>query len=181
MSRIVFTNKDEFLRWIKKHCTPAQYEVYITSYPEIIVAPTKSTRRLQYIHIEMHPHWDNDEVVKKSLQTSFPNGSIYMVDKFDWELSRIVFNDTEQFLMWSTKHANPSQYEIYITSFAEIILAPTKSTHNLRYAHIEIYPHWESIEQAKDKMKATLPSVEMYIIRKFDWDSTRGIGVKQDA
>ncbi len=180
MSRIVFTDKDEFLRWIKKHCTPTQYEVYITSHPEIIMAPTKSTRRLRYTYIEMLPHWNDVEAVKKSLQTSF-NGSIYMVDRFDWDLSRLVFSNIEQFLKWSTEHANPSQYEIYITSYAEIILAPTKSTRNLRYAHMEIYPHWESMEQAKDKVKATLPSVEMYTIKKFDWDSTKGVGVKQVA
>ncbi len=181
MSRIVFTNMDEFLRWIKKHCTPAQYEVYVTSYPEIIVAPTKSTRRLRYTYIEMRPHWNDVEAAKKSLQTSFPNGSIYMVDKFDWDLSRIVFDNTEQFLKWSTEHANPSQYEVYITSYAEIILAPTKSTRNLRYAHMEIYPHWDSMDQAVNEIKATLPSVEMYHIKKFDWDSARDVGVKQVA
>jgi len=36
MSRIIFTDKDEFLLWAKKHCTPGQYEVYITSFAEIM-------------------------------------------------------------------------------------------------------------------------------------------------
>jgi len=96
-------------------------------------------------------------------------------------MSRIIFTDKDEFLRWIKKHCTPAQYEVYVTSFSEIVLAPTKSTRNLRYAHMEIYPHWESIDQAKDEIKATLPSVEMYSIKKFDWDHTRDVGVRQSA
>lgn len=93
-------------------------------------------------------------------------------------MSRIVFTCKDEFLKWIKAHCKPSQYEIYITSFAEIILAPTKSTRNLRYAHVEIYPHWSSAEEARKAVSAALPAVEMYTIKAFDWDSTRNVGVK---
>lgn len=93
-------------------------------------------------------------------------------------MSRLVFTNKEEFLRWIKKNCKPSQYEIYITTFSEIILAPTKSTRSLRYAVMEIYPHWETAEKARNDIKVAIPNVEMYTIMNFDWDHTRGIGVK---
>lgn len=93
-------------------------------------------------------------------------------------MSRVVFTNKDEFLKWIKSHCQPSQYEVYFTSFAEIIMAPTKSTRSLRYALIEIYPYWDSAEQARNEVSAAIPAVEIYTIKAFDWDSTRNIGVK---
>lgn len=96
-------------------------------------------------------------------------------------MSRIIFTDKDEFLKWAKKHCTPGQYEIYITSLGEAVLAPTKSTRSLRYAYVDIYDTWERVEKAEEDIKAALPKVDVYHIKKFDWDSTRGVGVKQVA
>ncbi len=96
-------------------------------------------------------------------------------------MSRIVFTDKDEFLKWAKKHCTPGQYEIYITSLGEAVLAPTKSTRSLRYAYVDIYDTWERIEKAEEDIRATLPKVDVYHIKKFDWDSTRDVGGKQVA
>lgn len=96
-------------------------------------------------------------------------------------MSRIVFTDKDEFLRWARKHCTPAQYEIYITSFTEMVVAPTKSTRSLRYAYIDIYNSWDSLEQAEKNIKAALPNVDVYHVEKFDWDHTRDVGVKQVA
>ncbi len=93
-------------------------------------------------------------------------------------MSRLIFTNKEEFLRWIKAHCKPSQYECYFTSFSEIILAPTKSTRSLRYGYMEIYPHWNSAELAREEVIAAIPGVEIYTIRKFDWDQTRGVGVR---
>ena len=94
-------------------------------------------------------------------------------------MSRIIFTDKDEFLRWIKKHCKPTQYEIYITSYSEAVLAPTKSTRSLRYAYIEIYGSWDSLDEAEKNIKAALPGVDLYHIGKFDWDHTMSVGVKQ--
>ncbi len=96
-------------------------------------------------------------------------------------MSRIVFTNKDDFLRWVKKHCTPTQYEIHITSFAEVVMAPTKSTRSLRYAYIDIYSSWDSLDQAEKDIKAALPKVDVYHVQKFDWDSTKDVGVKQIA
>ena len=80
--------------------------------------------------------------------------------------------------MWYAKHAKPAQYEVYITNFAEVIVAPRKSTRNLRYAYIKMFPHWENIEELKKSLRISFPGCSIYSIEKFDWDNTKGISVR---
>ena len=96
-------------------------------------------------------------------------------------MSRVVFTDKDEFLRWIKNHCTPTQYEIHITSFSEIIMKPIKSTRHLSYAYIEIYDAWSSIEEAESALKSVLPRVEMFHTKKFDWDHTMSVGVKQDA
>lgn len=93
-------------------------------------------------------------------------------------MSRIVFTDKAEFLRWAKKHCTPGQYEIFVTSFGEVVLAPTKSTRSLRYAYVDIYSVWDAIEKAEDDIKAALPKVDVYHIQKFDWASDRDIKAK---
>jgi len=96
-------------------------------------------------------------------------------------MSRIIFTDKDEFLLWAKKHCTPGQYEVYITSFAEIILAPTKSTRSLKYAYTNAYSTWNRLTKAEEDIRAVLPKVDIYHIQKFDWDSTRDVRVKQSG
>jgi hypothetical protein len=95
-------------------------------------------------------------------------------------MPRITFTDKDGFLTWIKDHVTPSQYEVYVTSYAEIIVAPTKSTKTLRYAFIEVYKAWEDSENAINDIRKKVPGVKFYQIEKFDWDSERSISVKQN-
>ena len=77
-------------------------------------------------------------------------------------------------------HVTPSQFEIYVTSYGEIIVTPTKSTKTLRYAYIEVYKAWDKVEEALDDVRKKVPNVSIYPIERFDWDSEKQIGVKQN-
>ena len=96
-------------------------------------------------------------------------------------MSRIIFTDKDEFLRWIKKHCTPTQYEIHITSFSEIIMKPTKSTRHLSYAYIEIYDAWTTIDEAEADIKSTIPRVDIFHGKKFDWDHTMSVGVKQVA
>jgi hypothetical protein len=95
-------------------------------------------------------------------------------------MPRITFTDKDGFLTWIKDHVTPSQYEVYVTSYAEIIVAPTKSTKTLRYAYIDVYIAWEDIEDAINDVRKKVPNIKIYSIEKFDWDSERSVGVKQN-
>ena len=93
--------------------------------------------------------------------------------------SRLVFNKKDEFLLWVKTHCNSSQYEMFVTDYGEVVLAPSKSTRSLRYSVIDVYECWEDIDNALKEIKRHIPSVMVYRIKKFDWDSTKGVGVKQ--
>lgn len=94
-------------------------------------------------------------------------------------MARIIFTKKDDFLEWVKDHVTPSQYEVYVTSFAEIIIAPLKSTRNLKYAYIEIYKAWEAVDEAINDVRKKVPNIKIYPIEKFDWDSEKNIGTKQ--
>jgi len=96
-------------------------------------------------------------------------------------MSRIVFTNKDEFLRWIKKHCTPSQYEIHVTSYSEIVMKPIKSTRSLSYAYIEIYNAWTTIEDAEAAMKSAIPRIDIFHVEKFDWDDTMSVGVKQIA
>jgi len=96
-------------------------------------------------------------------------------------MSRLVFNSKQDFLNWVKDHCSPNQYEMYVTSFGEIIMAPTKSTRSLRYGYVDTHKYFETLEGALTGIVKVQPGLRNYSIEKFDWDSTRDIGVKQNA
>lgn len=95
--------------------------------------------------------------------------------------SRIVFDKKDEFISWIHTHCTPTQYEMFVTSYGEVILAPSKSTRSLRYSVIDIYECWDDIGIALKEIKKRIPNVAVYHIKKFDWDSTRDVSVKQVA
>ena len=94
-------------------------------------------------------------------------------------MARIIFTKKDDFLEWVKDHVTPSQYEVYVTSYAEMIVVPTKSTRNLKIAYIDVYKAWDAIETAINDVRKKVPNIKIYPIEKFDWDSEKSIGVKQ--
>ena len=121
--------------------------------------------------------------VVEVMPTMTTDGGVLDVSRFVGGeiMSRIVFTDKDEFLRWIKKNCKPSQYEIHVTSFSEIIMKPIKSTRSLSYAYIEIYDGWTTIDDAEKDMKSAIPRVDIFHVKKFDWDHTMSVAVKQVA
>ena len=94
-------------------------------------------------------------------------------------MPRLVFDKKKEFLNWLGSHVTPSQYEIFVTNFAELIVAPTKSTKTLRYGYVEIYKCWDDTQSAINEVVRKVPQISIYYIQKFDWDPTKSVGTRQ--
>jgi hypothetical protein len=89
MSRYcVGKHKDDFLKWLKKHCKADQYEIVLTDFDEIIICPTKSTKSLRYVYVELFNCWDSEEKALKDIKKNIDGVDIIRMRKFDWDSTK---------------------------------------------------------------------------------------------
>ena len=76
--------------WVKDNCNPARYKMYVTYYGEIILAPTKSTRTLEYGYIDTLKYFDSVEEAVTLIAKALPDIKNYSIEKYDWDSSKSV-------------------------------------------------------------------------------------------
>lgn len=94
-------------------------------------------------------------------------------------MPRLVFDNKKQFLNWIKDHVTPSNYEVFITYFGEIIFAPLKSTRTLRYGYINALDIWDSMEEAIKDITKRVPNLRNYRVERFEWTTDRAVGVER--
>ena len=96
-------------------------------------------------------------------------------------MSRLVFSDMTDLMSWVLDPQDPvlgNQYQAIVTSYSEIIFAPTKSTKSLRYA---VYKGTKpEIEEILTELKTRRLFISVIRVKSFDWDTTRPIRSREE-
>ena len=99
MSRLTFGDLTELMKWVedpKDPVTPIQYQVIITSYNEVIFAPTKSTRSLRYGYYKT-TQTEIEEILEEiRVNPMFRFMSVIQVKSFDWDTTKPVRSREEE-------------------------------------------------------------------------------------
>lgn len=79
--RVIFTEIDEFKKWIDTFVREDRHVVYLTKYREIIVTPKVSTKPIILAYMKMNEDAEVSDVINH-----LPEGVIvFGVKSFDWK------------------------------------------------------------------------------------------------
>ena len=95
-------------------------------------------------------------------------------------MSRIVFDEVAVLLRWATDNCDAVKYQLYITSYSEVVLVPTRTSRNLRYGYIDAMFIGKKVDEVAKQVQEVIPGIKVYKVRKFDWDEDRSPMVAQE-
>lgn len=85
MPRIIFTNPEQLIEWVKAFCSADKYVGYTTAEKELIIEPIKSTRPLRYAYYKGE---DTDEIAKK-LSEKYQM-KVFQIKNYEWDMEKSV-------------------------------------------------------------------------------------------
>jgi len=87
MPRLVYSSKEEFLKWVREKVTAERYDLYVTEDNELIVCPTRSTQPLTYAYLKLQS--DPKDLIKE-VRENVSGISVYFLRNFEWATDRAV-------------------------------------------------------------------------------------------
>ncbi len=81
MPRLVFSSREELLKWIKEKVAAEKYDLYITEESEVILSPIKSTKPLNYAYFKTSA--DPKDLVR-AIKENVNGIKVYLLKSFEW-------------------------------------------------------------------------------------------------
>lgn len=79
--RVVFTDLEEFKKWITAFVREDRHVVYLTKFKEVIIVPRVSTRPIISAYMKV----ERDEDVTDIIETIPNEVTMFVVKSFDWK------------------------------------------------------------------------------------------------